>query len=655
MKNLTIKSKLLLLALVPLLGLIYFTSSQTIENLSYKHQIDRVSQLVEYSKKISLLIHETQKERGASAGFIGSKGRKFRDILPKQRELTDKRKAEYLSFVKSFDFEGFDKLKKHTDEIKKFLSQIDSKREKVSSLGISVKDAVSYYSTMNNVMLDAVSEVAKQSPSNEITKMLAGYTAFLKSKERAGIERAVLSSVFAKDAFPTGFYKKFVTLVALQDAYMDTAMHISDDKIVKFYEKKMNNPSTNEVNKMRKIAFDNPNGGFGIDSVYWFNTITKKINLLKEVDDKIADTISNKLEEVSSSSLSSIILGIVAILITSILTYILIRDIISRIKILREDIEEISANKDFTKKVAIQQNDEFGDIQHSLQNLISSVGNAIQNAKNSAKENKKISVQLSSVFKNINENIENESNVVNDITQSSKELEHSLKQTIKESKIAQDKASEAKEKVDRARGVIQDTIHQIQANAVAEHEITDKLNHLSADAEQIKDVLSIIGDIADQTNLLALNAAIEAARAGEHGRGFAVVADEVRQLAEKTQKSLTEINASVSVIVQAILDSSQAMNDNIKNIEALTNNTSKIEDDMDIIGQSIDEVNNTIEETNKTIATSAKSMHKVEEHMENIIILSQVNDESVKDANRTINNIEDSSKNLLATLDSFRT
>jgi methyl-accepting chemotaxis protein len=118
------------------------------------------------------------------------------------------------------------------------------------------------------------------------------------------------------------------------------------------------------------------------------------------------------------------------------------------------------------------------------------------------------------------------------------------------------------EKINNATSEMQRLEEYVKSTHQAELELSDNLKSLTQNAEEIKNVLTIIADISDKTNLLALNAAIEAARAGEHGRGFAVVADEVRKLAESTQKSLTEINASVNVIVQSISDASGAVESN---------------------------------------------------------------------------------------------
>ena len=146
--------------------------------------------------------------------------------------------------------------------------------------------------------------------------------------------------------------------------------------------------------------------------------------------------------------------------------------------------------------------------------------------------------------------------------------------------------------------VLEDQIIQTHDGEIA---VSDNLKALTENAEDIKGILNIISDISDKTNLLALNAAIEAARAGEHGRGFAVVADEVRKLAENTQKSLTEINASVNIIVQSISDASSSVESNAQSALELVNISKELQ-------SSLSEANDEVEVTyQKSIADTENS------------------------------------------------
>ena len=316
-------------------------------------------------------------------------------------------------------------------------------------------------------------------------------------------------------------------------------------------------------------------------------------------------------------------------LIAFIYLFITFKSILSQLFTLQKDISEV--DMDLTKRAIQKEKNEIGDIVEHLNKLLSNMHNTISKAIQVSHNNSNTSKNIAKNGINIGLKVEEEVQFVSRIDQLINKLNENMGGSKKEAMDTKNDILITKDGLELATKELEVLINKINEVSNKEIEVVDKIKTLSNNTQEIKSVLSIIKDIADQTNLLALNAAIEAARAGEHGRGFAVVADEVRQLAEKTQKSLSEIDATVNIIVQGVEDASDNMINNSKDIIELVDEANitqeKIEDSMQKIVQSTSQV----EELVDTFENMANDTDNISKDIKEVSEISVTNQKSIEE------------------------
>lgn len=543
-ERLSFNQKIIALVIFPLLGLLALSALTLTQQFKAMSAADKVSELATFSFHASALVHELQKERGMSAGFLGSKGQQFQRELLAQHQLTTQKMDALQKSLQGLAIQSDSRIAEGLHKVLGEVERLTGIRKDIIGLTMPAAQAIAYYSDVNEQFLDIISYLPQLSLDTAMSAQLSAYANFLKSKERAGIERAILSNTFAMDRFGPGMYERLVGLIAIQNTFMDVFLSFANQPAQQFYRQTLNGQYVDETLRMREVALKRADQGqFAIDAKYWFTMQTGKIDLLKKIEDRLASLLfekTNALKQQAQTYLALISVTVGALIFLALTLFVILRRDIAH-QLGGEPYEVCAMAEKIAEGHLSQHNDH--ELHHGifaamrmmesrLSGIIKTIHGCAQQILNAASE-------TSSAAGSLSQSTCQQAASIDQTTASVDELRDSIEQNSVNAqateKIAQACASSAK-----------------QGNQVVE-EVVDAMDKIS---QQI----GLIEDIAYQTNILALNASIEAARAGSHGLGFSVVATEVRKLAGRSHNS--------AVIIRDLISASERVTQKVEQLFA---------------------------------------------------------------------------------------
>ena len=645
MKDASIGRLLAILAAVPLIGLAVAMALQVQHSFTEYKDSQRTERIMVAAVSAGDLIHMLQIERGSTAGFLQSKGQKFADVLPGVRGKTDERLAAFKQELERLDAGNMAALGRAVAAAKTQLDGLASVRSRASGLALPVAEGVGYYTTTIGALMAAIGTSVEFSKESAITQKTIAYHNMIHAKENAGLERALATAGFAANKVEPAQHRVILDKISRQEAYLGAFRSIADESERAALDAVLAAPAAKEVVRLRGVMADNAvAGGFDVDPTVWFKTITSKIDGLREVETLLARNINASaaifLNASRSVFIAYLLLGTLAVALTVGISLWVAKSISAPLHGVVRSAETSVAANDFTSRMPEAGTVEVQRAGQAFNHLMDKFRGIIVDTKNSSERITQAADALATSSQQVTASSAVQSDAASSVAAAVEQASVNVSETAASARAAAEVVNRAREDNERALAVMRETVGNMNSIANLIRESGSSVERLDESSQKIGGIVQVIKEIADQTNLLALNAAIEAARAGEQGRGFAVVADEVRKLAERTAKATDEIAKLIAGIQAGINTTVTGMQQANQQADASVELVGRTESALLRVGEGSREVETNVLSISSALNAQDAAMHQIAESVETIARMTEDNSAVAATNSRTATELD---------------